>query len=314
MKLFFNYSIDCETPLNTAYTGGSEREPFFGGPATWDDAERSVRGFVAQMHSLGVRDGASLFVYPDVAREQNRLFREMSDAGVEIALHLNGLRYSRLTGAPAKWLGAMSSDEQRDALRIAKADLEDSIGRTCLGYRACYGSANHDTFAICDELGFQWTSNASGRQRPEFYADWRGSCPYPHRTNRHSNRVPGDLRLYEIPVTRGLTVFYGSDPNQPLDLRAETPTSIIGEDRRQLRRVIEENILEMCRRAEPVRAIVGVSHNTNPFGDRNTTPACNLQCFVEHVQDLATEHELDLVPAPFNTIAREADRLEQSIR
>ena len=30
MNLFFNYSIDCETPANTEYTEGIEREPFFG--------------------------------------------------------------------------------------------------------------------------------------------------------------------------------------------------------------------------------------------------------------------------------------------
>ncbi len=57
MQLFFNYSIDCETPSNTDYTG-PERRPFFRGPATWDFAERSVRGFVERMDALGVRDGA----------------------------------------------------------------------------------------------------------------------------------------------------------------------------------------------------------------------------------------------------------------
>jgi hypothetical protein len=305
VKLFFNYSIDCETPLNTPYTGGSEREPFFGGPASWDDAERSVRGFVEQMDSLRVREGASLFVYPDVAREQRRLFREMSDAGVEIALHLNGLRYSRLTGARARWLGAMSRDEQHEALRMAKADLEDSISRPCLGYRACYGSANDDTFAICDELGFQWTSNPSGRCRTEVYADWTGSCPFPHHANRGSRLIPGDLDLYEIPVTRGLATFYGGDATQPLDLRVETPTRIIGEDRQLLRRVIQENVMEMQKQDVPVRVIIGASHNTNPFGNLSTYQAQTLAWVIAHARHAATEHGLRLSAASFASILHE---------
>lgn len=32
LNLYFNYSIDCETPANTEYTGGVEREPFFNVP------------------------------------------------------------------------------------------------------------------------------------------------------------------------------------------------------------------------------------------------------------------------------------------
>ena len=70
MKLFYNYSIDCELPVNTPYTEGREREPFFHGPKTWEAEEASVRGFVQQMDDLGAREGATLFVYPDVARHQ----------------------------------------------------------------------------------------------------------------------------------------------------------------------------------------------------------------------------------------------------
>lgn len=101
MKLFFNYSIDCELPANTDCTGPERRE-FFHGPETWESAEASVRGFVERMESMGLQQGASLFVYPDVARHQQRLFRELADAGVEVALHLNGLRYG-LEFAPASF-------------------------------------------------------------------------------------------------------------------------------------------------------------------------------------------------------------------
>jgi len=309
MKLFFNYSIDCETPLNTAYTEGAERRPFFGGPKSWETAEASVRGFIAQMDALGLRAGTSLFVYPDVARHQRGLYREMAAAGVEVALHLNGLRYSRLTGGQAQWLGAMTREAQRNALRIAKADLEDTIGKPCLGYRACYGSSNDDTFPICEELGFRWSSQPAARYRPEFHSNWSGSWPYPHHAHRHSKLIPGDLQLYEMPITCGLRVLYQDNPDQPLALRVETSPAIFGDRRERLREVLAENLVEMNRRNAPIRMIAGGSHNTNPFGDPATFQAQNLDWLARHLRELAAEHDYELVPAPFEEVRQEAERV-----
>src|SRR5690242_4946758 len=117
MQVFFNYSIDCELPPDGR----------FGGPATWEAAEASTRGFIEVMDSIGLRRGASLFVYPDVAMKQRALYREMADSGIEIALHLHGMRYSR---TPAfAWLGSLGYDDQREAIRRAKEDLEQVTGK-----------------------------------------------------------------------------------------------------------------------------------------------------------------------------------------
>jgi len=308
MKLYFNYSIDCELPLNTPSTG-PERRPFFGGPKSWEAAETSARGFIERMAEMGAAAGTSLFVYPDVARHQQALYREMAAAGVEIALHLNGLRYSRLQGEQAKWLGEMTEAEQREALQTAKADLEDTLGQPVLGYRACYGSANNDTLRLCDELGFRWASNSSNRYRPEFFANWSGSWPYPHHASPRSNLICGDLPLFELPITVGLTVYYDERIRQPLDLRVETPPERLGEGREKLRAVIEENIVEMDRRAVPVRAIIGGSHNTNPYGNPATFQAQNLEWVVRFTQELADEHEVEFTPASFLKMVEEAERI-----
>lgn len=290
MDLFFNYSIDCETPRDTDFPNAAE---------SWDAAESSTRGFVELMDKSGVRDGASLFVYPDVATHQKALYREMADAGIEVALHLNGLRYSRLTGTDAKWLGAMSHDEQHNALKWAKSDLEDAMGRPCLGYRACYGSANNDTFPILEDLGFTWASNASSRYRPEFHSTWWGSWRYPHHASRKSMLVPGDLKLYEIPLTVGITVCYEGNRDQPLDLRAEAPVDLVGADREAFRNIIAENIVEMQRRDAPVRAIIGGSHNTRLYGDPDGYERRNVRCVVEYTRAVAAEHGLDFHAASF---------------
>jgi hypothetical protein len=309
MKLYFNYSLDCELPKNTDYTG-PERVPFFNGPATWDAGKDSVRGFVERMADLKAAKGTSLFVYPDVARHQKTLFREAAAAGVEIGLHLNGLRYSRLRGESAKWLGAMTRAEQLEALRQGKQDVEDAVGRPCLGYRACYGSANDDTFAILEELGFFWASNCGTRYRPEFHAKWAGSWRYPHRASRRCKLIPGDLRLYEIPVTCGLKTLFSTNPDQPLDLRAEASPELVGEKREKLRDVIAENLDEMDRQESPVRAIIGMSHNTNPFRDRRTHQSQNLDWVVQYTKALAAKHKLLFTPAPFATILTEALRVD----
>ncbi|MDP7399393.1 MAG: polysaccharide deacetylase family protein [Lentisphaeria bacterium] len=301
MQLFFNYSIDCETPANTDYTG-PERRPFFRGPETWELAERSVRGFVERMEALGVRDGTTLFVYPDVARHQRSLYCEMAAAGIEIALHLNGLRYSKLRGDQAQWLGEMSREAQRHAIGVAKQDLEETLGQPCDGYRACYGSANGDTFALCEELGFTWTSNAGRRYRPEFGANWSGSWPYAHHASARSNLICGSLRLFEIPVTVGLQVYFDESIRQPLDLRVETPPEHLGEQRQKLAQVIEENLVEMARRDVPVRAIIGLSHNVNDFADTATYQSQNLDWVVRYTRELAAASGYSVEPAKFTTM------------
>lgn len=297
-KIFFNYSIDCELPPDGT----------FGGPANWQVAEASVRGFVEVMDELGLRQGASLFVYPDVAMKQRALFREMADADIEIALHLNGMRYSRMK-TPA-WLGALSYEEQFEAIRMAKQDLEDVIGKPCLGYRACYASTNHFTYPALEALGFVWASTSvSGSYKPEVYARWAGGWPFPYHPSRKNKLVPGDLNIYEIPITNGIHTVFQGDPDRPLDMRVETPPAMVGPNGEVFKKVIEENLVEMERRDQPVCAIIGASHNTNPYADRGSFQRQNLRWVCEHARTSSELRGYAFVPARFIEIKAEADRI-----
>jgi peptidoglycan/xylan/chitin deacetylase (PgdA/CDA1 family) len=203
----------------------------------------------------------------------------------------------------------MTREEQCAALRLAKKDLEDVIEQPVTGYRACYGSANSDTFAICEDLDFTWSSNSSNRYRPEFFANWSGSWRFPHHTSRVSNLICGDMALYEIPVTVGIHVYYDESIRQPLDLRVETPPDVLGNDRGKLRQVLEENIVEMQHRAAPVRTIIGASHNTSLYGDPSTYQSQNLEWTVRHTRELAGAHGLDFTAATFTAMLGEAQRV-----
>ncbi len=299
MKLFFNYSINCELPAD-------ER---FAGPASWEAAEESARGFIEVMSEVGLRQGATLFICPDVARKQASLFRRMADAGIETALHLNGWRYSKMK-SPA-WLGSLPYIEQRAVIHMAKADLEDSLGRPCLGYRACRASANDDTFPILEELGFQWSStSASGSYKPEVFACWSGGWPFAYHPSAKNKLIPGDLKVYEMPGTRGQRTSFQGDLDRPLDMRVETPLEVIGPGGELWRRVIEENIVEMGHRNQPVRAIIGASHNTNPYADHSSLAYHNLIRVIQFTRQLAGQHVYDLTPAHFSEIRHAAERCD----
>jgi hypothetical protein len=298
MKLYFNYSINCEQP-------GDAR---FHGPPSWEEAEESVRGFVEVMSEVGLRQGATLFIDPEVARKQGFLFRQMADAGIETALHLNGWRYSKLEN-PA-WLGSLSYTEQLAAIRSAKNELEDILGRPCLGYRACRASANDDTFPILEELGFEWSStSAAGSYRPEDFACWPGGWPFPYHPSPANKLIPGTLTIYEMPVTRGPHLTYRGDSNRPLDLRAETPPEVTGPGGELWRQVVEETIVEMGRRNQPMRAIIIASHNSHPFANHASLPYHNLKRAIHFARQVAVKHVYELTPSHFNDIKNEASHL-----
>jgi hypothetical protein len=298
-KIYFNYSLDCELPPDGP----------FGGPKTWDIAEKSVTGFIEVMEAWGLLAGASLFVYPDVARKQKGLYRQLAEEGVEIALHLNGMRYSKMK-TPA-WLGSLSYADQYEALRMAKEDLEDVTGKTCLGYRACYTSANDDTYPILEALGFLWASTtAVGTYKPEIYACWKGCWPFPHYASRKNRLIPGDVKVYEIPKTRGRSVFFENNPDRPLDLRAETRPEIIGHDGEKFRTVIMENLEEMEKCNQPIRVIMSGSHNTGLFGDRNALYHNNLRLFCHIARECCEALGYELIPSSYLSVAKIAQKLD----
>jgi hypothetical protein len=260
------------------------------------------------MERWGFLSGVSLFVYPDVALKQRGLYREMADRGIEIALHLNGMRYSRMK-KPA-WLGSLGFEEQREAIRMAKEDLEGVIGKPCLGYRACYASTNHYTYPVLEDLGFVWAStSASGSYKPEIYERWAGGWPFPYHPSRKNMLVPGDLKLYEITLTSGLHIFFMGNPDRPLDMRAETPLNISGPLYATWWRLIEENLLEMEKRDQPVRVIIGASHNTSLYDDPASLAHQNVARVSAMTREICDLKSYEFIPASFLEIKQEADRV-----
>ena len=202
----------------------------------------------------------------------------------------------------------MSYGDQREAIRMGKADLEDVLGRACLGYRACYLSGNDDTFPICEELGLQWTSTSgAGSEKPDVYACWKGGWPFPYHPSRENRLVPGDMKIYDMPITRGIHTFFQGDPERPIDLRAETPPEIAGDNCEVFRQVIRENIEEMARRDQPVRGIFPASHNTSLFADESTFQHGHLVETCRMARELVEAAGHAFVPASYLEVKTKAD-------
>ncbi len=68
-------------------------------------------------------------------------------------------------------------------------------------------------------------------------------------------------------------------------------------------------MVEMERRRVPVRAIIGASHNTNPFGRSGTFQDRNFEWVVRYVRELAAQHGWKFVPASFADMRREGERV-----
>ncbi len=297
MDLYFNYSMDCEHPVQCV-SGRCVA------PAV---AAASVRQFVGLMAETGMAAGTTLFVYPDTARLQPVLYAGMAAAGVEIALHLDGRRFSRLAGDQGKWMGAMSIDQQREALRLAKADLEAVINRPVTGYRACGASANNDTYPLCEELGFTWTSTSvPDLHRPKTSTCWSGAWRYAHHPSAANRLICGALRLYEMPLTTALPVGHGPSARLPFDLRAETPPALAGPDGEAFRVIIEQNIAEMIRRDQPVCGLVAGTHNTVLLAPASSSCRRHLLAVCRIAGESADAAGLRLTPASFETVRRKA--------
>ena len=119
--------------------------------------------------------------------------------------------------------------------------------------------------------------------------------------------VPGELRLYEMPIANAIRSVFQGDPDRPLDLRSETPPEVAGEGHEAFRRVIEENLDEMQRRDQPVRGLFAGSHNTNPYADRDSFQHRNLVAVCRMVRELAEARGYEFTPAHFIEVKQEAD-------
>lgn len=299
-QLFFCYFMDCQTPRKP---GGSQEQ-------TWEIAEAAVHGIVDLFEERGLLHALGLCSEPEVAAAQPALFAEAAARGAWLALHFQ-VRGYRPPGAAADYdwerpLTYYDYEEQREAIVIAKDHWEQALGVAARSYGACCHQANDWTFPILDELGFRQSYvSGPGRYNPPWGHLWWGAFPFSHHASSKSRLVPGELELYEIPVTRTLV------PEQvapwiwmPTDYRPEAEKSY-----QQTMEIAGAWVREAMMRDHPILYLSAGTHNTWDVADRASGRRKALEVSIEVAHDLAAELDLELVPASMEDLHAEADRL-----
>lgn len=303
-KLFFNYSIDCEP-------AGDEG---IGGPKSWEESERSIRGFVEVMESCGMVRAATLLPTCQSTEKDKGVLSEMIQRGIEVQLQFQVRKWRNYD--PDRSLGDYPRDQQSKILREAKECFEQNLSMKCELFRACLGAQNDDTFPILEELGIERTTgSASGRYFPDDPTrTWYGAYRYAHHTNPKSRLMVGEMKLYNMPVTGSLETYnlpaWGGDA--PLDLRTEWPKKglwkRLKKDFSEYDKIIRENVEDQLKCEQPILAIIGASHNTEDFAQKGTVENKVLPHICMAIKKIAEERGLELVPASFLDIHREAIR------
>ncbi|MBM3501201.1 MAG: hypothetical protein FJX74_21330 [Armatimonadetes bacterium] len=300
-QLFFTYAMDCQTP----------RKPGGGPEQTWEVAEQAARGIAGLFAERGMLHCLGFCSEPEVARQQSDLFREMAAAGAWSALHFQVRGYRPLGAAEdydwTRPLSHYSCDEQRAVLRIAKDDWEQALGLRAETYGACCCMANDATFPLLEELGFeQCYCSMPGRHNPAAGQEWWGAFPHSHHGSSKSRLIPGELALYECPITRTLTPEPGPEPGTWFvrDFRPEAEMPL-----ERVLEIAESNLQDMLLRGHPLLYIYALTHNTWDVGNRATGRRRALEAVLEAMPILAGRHGLTLTPVSLQELHAEADRL-----
>lgn len=302
-QLFFIYFMDCQTPQKP---GGAPDQ-------TWEVAELAVRGLYELFAERGLEHCLGFCSEPEVARRQSALLLEMERNGCWQALHFQ-VRGYRPPGATEDydWVRPMTwydFEEQLTAITLAKDDWEQSMGMAADSFGACCAQANDFTFPILADLGFrQCYVTAPGRWNPSFEIGhfWHGAFPHTRHCSSKSRLVPGELDLYEFPITRGLEQIPAGAPDTwtVTDCRAEAELSF-----EATMAICEASVRDQMRRDHPVLYLHNPTHNTWDVTDRSSGRRRAIETTIEVGYALAEKLELELTPATLAELHAEADRL-----
>jgi len=279
-KLHFAIKVDCE-PL-------AAKSPRCGGPESWEESERTVRGIREVYEKRGLQRALNFCLTPEAAKAHAAMWREWHAEGIHLGIQPNvpGFRYPDYD----RDLGEYDEAMQCRIIAEATDDFAQVLGFRPTTYVACCGSKSPFTLRLLHEAGYRQTSSpAPGRyfpERPDRTTE--GVFPFPHWANRNHHLMPGDLPLCVVPNAGDMTGGRGA---RPQDLRAEKPVS---EETRALYRKIVDWNLELAALMEaPVRTIVVPTHNTQHVRLENVAYVA------DYVQEAAAQAGLELVPASF---------------
>lgn len=294
-RIFFAYTMDCERI--------AAESSLKNGTPSWEISEKAIRGMADVFRARDMVRAGSFYPTPATAARHRELFLELCAEGFDVGcqFHCDTFRSGEFT----KYLGEYDYESQKEILALAKQDWEETLGLPMETFRCGFFSANDYTFPILDELGVRQSTNSiPGRHSPRVAACWAGAFPYPHHASRKSRLVCGDLDLYEVPVTTHPYEWMDADRTAAYDLRPDRALPI-----EVYKDIIDARVEHMMRSDPPVKAIVGITHNTIDYLDTHAPRRRLFEAEVDYVKETVERHGYELVPGSLGDIHREADRI-----
>ena len=276
-ELFVCWTMDCETI--------QPESPATGGPATWELAERSMRGYVESLAARGHR--ATLFLIPRLAEGLPEVVRELGAAGADLGLHMHPQTTD--LGYDAH-LGQLPAHTQRLLLEQGRDRVAAVIGHAPTSYRSGCFSATWETFPILLDLGFtQGSVMLPGRNNPGVGAVWVNDVPFAHwrqgRAGQQFLEMPTAAALDQVGPHREASC----DPNHLRLERAGIDEWGPGLIREYVRHQVENDWW--------LKSVVVMTHDTRYYDDPADEYRRNLELIADAIEATADEFGLQLVPA-----------------
>lgn len=274
--LYVVLTMDCERLSSyTGVAGGS-----------------SIEYFMDLVLDYGFK--ATFFIVPEAAYECRDVFLEAMGRGLELGLHYHPQSFR--DGLWRSYLAGYSYEDQLYQLREALRDWEIYLGFKPRCFRPGNFSANTDTYRALYNLGFREGScYIPGRVRPEWYAVWSDSTPYPHHI--------GDMDFLDIPVTADIR--YKPTIGDPPHLRIESGSL------EYLRDILSWWLQHLSNTDTPLKTVVAITHNTIDY-TRGSEEYRKLEGLIQAIIE-SEDMGFTIKPSTLREIHEVADRLPYRI-
>ena len=294
------FTMDCEptlfecSPLAIELSGS--------GPATHEEGERSIRGYVEAAGREGYP--VTLFAHPEVAVAQPGLLHELQAAGACLGMHLHPYKFD--TVRYPRDLGSFTPDQQAELIAAASNVWSDALGQHPRFFRGGVFSANDATFGVLLELGFEGGSlSCPGRTLPEAMAIWAGAELYPHRANLSFRHIEGDSDFVEVPISVDTTrPMEKGDRREPGFEWPYVPSRLY-DHRAVVRNVIARSIDD----GTAFPTYVTNTHQDQDYSDPEHPSSVKLQTIFRSLRESASEQGIGLSGT---TIADMCDRVRSA--
>ncbi|MBK9605212.1 MAG: polysaccharide deacetylase family protein [Betaproteobacteria bacterium] len=279
-------TMDCERPR-------SETKDNASGPVSYADSARFIEGYRRLVAERGWP--VTFFVHPEVMVAHPAIFQEAEQDGACLGLHVHPWKLKK-----SKWnahLGGLTAVEQREILRYAGDMFAEGLGRWPLCFRPGTFSANDNTFAVLDELGFRGGSiSAPERIDRDLCAVWTGAPRDPHRTHPAFRLIPGDMDFVNMPLSVDFSEMQEVNGRRfGRDLRPDYQSADYT--------AIARNIVEQVMGRDPAVPIVNLlTHNDNDFTRPSDRVRQNLLRAFDAIEQAGAERGLKIKGATIENV------------